>query len=60
MNISGTKENSPFLLETMGTVKASQSSGTKLDYVHDECLVALRQASLKPRTRSSVCALIYG
>lgn len=62
MKISGTKENSPFLLETMGAVRTPLRSETELDYIHDECLVALRRVTLllKPRPHSSVCTLIYG
>lgn len=62
MKISGTKENIPFLLETTGGVRPSPSSETELNYIHDECLVALRRVTLllKPRPRSSVCTLIYG
>lgn len=42
MEISGTKDNSPSLLETVRAVRTSHSRGTELDHIHNECLVALR------------------
>lgn len=52
------KKNSLF----RSKARTARSGGTRLYYVYDEYLVALRQASLplKSRPHFSVCVLIYG